>query len=267
MYSKNELLSQIDKLGIKPNDTLLIHSSMKSIGQVEGGADSVLDAFIEYLEEGLLIFPTHTWAQINDKYSTFQPKTEPSCVGLLTNLFLKRKGVIRSLHPTHSLAALGKDADNFIDGEQNQETPCSRVGCYGKLYDRNAKILFLGCDLNHNTYLHGVEEWNEIPNRLATKYGLLKIAMPDGNIMPRPMFGHYNPDGDISKNYGKMEQPFLYKDIGHRGKFGDADCVLCDAVGMADLVTLYLTKNQDLFHDDIPIPLEWYEQQNLNLEN
>ena len=259
MYSKNDLLSQINKLGIKANDTLLIHSSMKSIGKVEGGADTVLDAFIEYLEEGLLILPTHTWAQINDKYNTFHPKTEPSCVGLLSNLFLKRKGVMRSLHPTHSLAALGMDAVNFIDGEEKQETPCSRVGCYGKLYDRNAKILFLGCDLNHNTYLHGVEEWNEIPNRLATKYVLLKIAMPDGTTMQRPVLGHYNINGDISKNYGKMEQPFLYKNIGHRGKFGDADCVLCDAIGMADLVTLYLKINQDLFYDDIPIPLEWYE--------
>ena len=30
-------------MGIKPSDTVIIHSSMKSIGDVEGGADTVID--------------------------------------------------------------------------------------------------------------------------------------------------------------------------------------------------------------------------------
>lgn len=256
MYTKKELLNQLFELGIKHNDTLLVHSSMKSIGEVEGGADTVLDAFCEYLEEGLLIFPTHTWNQINEEYNTFDPNTEPSCVGLLTNLFMKRAGVLRSLHPTHSLAALGDDAKNFIEGEEQHDTPCCREGCYGKLYDRKAKILFLGCDLNHNTYLHGVEEWNKVPNRLVEKARQLQIRMSDGSVIPRTMFGHYNAYGDISKNYGKMEQIFLKKGIGYKGRFGDADCVFCDAVGMADLVTEYLKKNQNLFQDASPIIIE-----------
>ncbi len=65
MHSKQSLLEQIKVLGIKPQDTLLIHSSMKAIGEVDGGADTVLDAFSEYLAPGLLVLPTHTWRQIN----------------------------------------------------------------------------------------------------------------------------------------------------------------------------------------------------------
>ena len=87
---------------------------MKSVGEVEGGADTVLDAFIDYMkDDGLLIFLTHTWEQINDEYNVFNPMTEPSCVGILTNLFMKRPGAVRSLHPTHSVAAIGKDAGNI----------------------------------------------------------------------------------------------------------------------------------------------------------
>lgn len=79
MYTKQDLKDSIIKIGIRPTDTLFIHSSMKAIGQVEGGADTVLDAFIEYLkDDGLLIFPTHTWKQINDEYNVFDPMTEPS---------------------------------------------------------------------------------------------------------------------------------------------------------------------------------------------
>ena len=96
MFTKEELKEQIAALGIQPTDTLLIHSSMKAVGEVEGGADTVLDAFSEYLKEGLLILPTHTWAQMNSEYNVFDVVNEPSCVGILTELFRKRPGVVRS---------------------------------------------------------------------------------------------------------------------------------------------------------------------------
>lgn len=60
MYNKQDLLKHLKELGINGNGTLLVHSSMKSIGQVEGGADTVLDALSEYMKNGLLVFPTHT---------------------------------------------------------------------------------------------------------------------------------------------------------------------------------------------------------------
>lgn len=260
MYTKQDLIESIIKIGIKPTDTLLVHSSMKAIGSVEGGADTVLDAFIEYLkDDGLLIFPTHTWYQINDEYNVFDPATEPSCVGLLTNLFMKRPGVIRSLHPTHSVAALGKDAIVYTSGEEFLDTPCGRKGCWGKLYDRKAKILFLGCSLKSNTFLHGVEEWNNIPDRLLTKPRQLKIKTPDGRLLDRPLYSHYSTKGDVSRNYDKMLLPFLHYGIAKTGKIGDAESVLCDAAGMADLTTKYLQRNPGLFDDDSPIPTEWYQ--------
>ncbi len=257
MHTKYSIMEQIDRLGIKKTDTLLIHSSMKAIGQVENGGDTVIDAFIEYLSQGLLIFPTHTWKQINEEYSVFNPLTEPSCVGLLTNLFFKRPNVYRSLHPTHSVAAIGRDALNYVSGEENWDTPCPRYGCWGKLYDRNAKILFLGCSLKRNTILHGVEEWNNIPNRMKDEHQMLKIITPD-RIIERPMRRHYNAAGDISENYGKIKDALLYTGLAHEGKIGDADSVLCDAKGMVDLVTSFLHHNPDLFQDNSPVPKEWY---------
>ncbi len=258
MYTKTDLINGIKAIGIKPEDTLLIHSSMKAIGEVEGGADTVLNAFIEYMEPGLLIFPTHTWAQINEEYKVFNPLTEPSCVGLLTNLFLKRSGVVRSWHPTHSVAALGRDAESYTEGEEKWETPCSRQGCWGKLYDREAKILFLGCSLRSNTYLHGVEEWNHIPLRLTDNYQYLKIITPDGREIDRPAYRHHSPSGDVSQNYGKMEAPFIHAGVANRGLIGDAVSILCDARGMADMTSDFLQKNPNLFGDNTPVPVEWY---------
>ena len=56
MHTKNSLIADIKKAGINSTGTLLIHSSMKAIGEVEGGADTVLDAFILYMKDGLLLF-------------------------------------------------------------------------------------------------------------------------------------------------------------------------------------------------------------------
>ena len=259
MYTKYDIINGLSAIGIEPDDTLLVHSSMKAIGEVEGGAETVLDAFIEYLQQGLLILPTHTWDKINEEYCVYDPKTEPSCVGILTNLFLKRPGIIRSLHPTHSVAAFGKDAEIYTSGEERLNTPCPREGCWGKLYDRKAKILFLGCDLRRNTFIHSVEEWNNIPLRLDNKYQLLKIVTPEGQVIDRPMHRHHNSViGDVSQNYGKLEAPFLHKGIIKKGKIGDADSILGEAVAMADLTSSYLKRNPDLFGDNKEIPEEWY---------
>ena len=258
MHTKEELKRDIKKIGIKGTDTLLVHSSMKAIGQVKGGADTVLDALIECLKDGLLIFPTHSWERINENNPVFDPLTEPSCVGILSNLFLQRKGVIRSWHPTHSVAAVGDDSQEYTSGEEKTRSPCPKEGCWGKLYDRKAKILFLGCSTKKNTYIHGVEEWNNIQNRLSNKAIHFKIKSPDGRLIDCPQFTHCAPVEDISVNYDKILKPLLDKNATSRGKIGDADTYLCDARQMTDITRSLLMKNTNLFLDDKPVPIEWY---------
>jgi aminoglycoside 3-N-acetyltransferase len=184
--------------------------------------------------------------------------TEPSCVGILTNLFLQRPGVVRSLHPTHSVAAIGEEAAVYVAGEEYVDTPCPRQGCWGRLYDRQAQILFMGAPLYRNTYIHSVEEWNQIPHRLADQPRHIQIVMPDGSMVAFALYGHHAPNGDVSQHYGKLLPAFLARDIARKGMLGDADCYVCDAVGMGDLTTEFLQRNPDLFIDDTPIPLDWY---------
>ncbi|HHT43544.1 MAG TPA: AAC(3) family N-acetyltransferase [Firmicutes bacterium] len=259
MYSKEDLKRDLKGLGIQPQDTLLVHSSLKSLGPVRGGAEAVLDAFCEYLAPGLLVLPTHTWDQINGIYNVFDLAEEPSCVGVLTNLFRQRPGVLRSWHPTHSVAAYGPDAQEFIQGEEKFDTPCPREGCWGKLYDRGAKVLFLGVPLTCNTLIHGVEEWAGVPNRISAGYQLLKIRTPDGRLLDRPMRRHKAPIRNLSDNYDKLEEPLLTLGIAVRGKIGAAVSTLIEVAPMVDLTMEFLRRNPDLFLDREPIPIEWYQ--------
>lgn len=230
---------------------------MKSIGTVKGGADSVLDALIEYMKDGLLIFPTHSWEKMRGDNLRFDRKTEPSCVGLLTNMFMQRPNVLRSYHPTHSVAALGKDAVDYVSGEEKITTPCGRLGCWGKLLDRKAKILFIGCSLSKNTFMHGVEEWAEVKGRLRKNITQYEIVTDDG-IVINNMIRH-GASIEPSQYYDKMEPVFIKKGVAGKGKIGDATSYLCDAVGIYETVTDVINHGIDMFQNMIPIPTDWYE--------
>ena len=251
IFTKEDLTENLKQLGIKRSDNVLVHSSMKSIGAVDGGADTVLDVFCEYLaESGNIALPSHSWDTINDEHNIFDPKTEPCCVGLLPNLFIKRKGVLRSLHPTHSIAITGKDAEDFVRDEHLIDTPCGRMGCWGKLYDYNFKIMFLGCGTKCNTYIHGVEEWCEVPDRITDHYHKFKIVMPDGSLFDRDMRRHRCLSTEnLSGNYDRI-QPFMEKEgLAVKGKFGDADCVIETARDIYDVTVKLLSENINFFAD------------------
>lgn len=260
MHTKKQLLQNIENMGINPKGTLLIHSSMKAIGPVEGGADTVLDVWIQYMkDDGLLIFPTHTWRQIGKETLIFDSRSLSSCVGILPELFRHRTGVIRSLHPTHSVAALGKNAKDYVVGEETRITPCPREGCWGKLLDLDADILFLGCTLRSNTFLHGVEEWAQIPDRLDTKTQPLTIIGPQGEEYHVDMHRHHcQACEDVSENYIKMEPVFLKYGAIRYASFGNADCVLGNARKMASITAELLKREPNLFVTSAPVPKEWY---------
>lgn len=237
MYTKNDLKEQLAAMGLNGDETILIHSSMKAVGQVDGGADTVLDAWSEFFADGLLLLPTHTWKTVNAANPVYNPESTPSCVGLLTNMFMKRDGVVRSLHPTHSMAGLGRNAAEYLAGEEYCNTPCTPGGCYDRLKDCGGKILLVGVGHERNTYIHSVEEVLNVPNRLSDKPMKLQIVMPDGESRTVYVRKHYNASQPhISEDFVKLNQAFLDCGAARQVKFGDADCLLCDARRIFEVV-------------------------------
>lgn len=262
MYTKEDLMQCLREMGVEGTDAIMVHSSMKSIGEVEGGADTVVDAFMEYFQEGLFMTPTHTWAQMSKAYSTFDPKTEPACVGIIPNIFRKREGVVRSLHPTHSIAAYGKNAGEYIKGEENATTPCPPGGCWDRLREIDAKILLLGVTHARNTYIHSVDEVLGIPDRFTDEPTLMHIVMPDGTVKDVQMYRHHNRilgTDSFSDQFDKMMQAFYDLGAAKKVKFGDADCILCDAKRIfAVCKKLFSIEENCVIERDV-IPENWWK--------
>ena len=154
MITKQEMKRSLRLMGIAPGDTLLLHSAMTAIGGVEGGADAVIDAFLETIgEEGTLVMSTLTgW------FAPFDAATSPSAVGYLSEVFRRRPGVLRSLHPVHSVCAYGKHAAFITEGHENCRTGCGEGTPYLKIRDLGGKALLLGVDMDRNTIMHSLEE-------------------------------------------------------------------------------------------------------------
>lgn len=251
MHTKESLMEQLEQLGIDRQGTLLVHSSMKSMGPVEGGADTVLDALSEYMRDGLLVLPTHTWSYINAENPRFYVDRSPSCVGILPELFRKRPGVVRSLHPTHSVAALGRESKAFISDDHRFDTPCARGSAWGKLHDRKATILLVGVDLRRNTFIHGVEEWVDIPGRLTDDHEQLYTVLPDGTEISVPSRRHCGLSW--SEHFWKVDEVLEREGAMNKGQLGDAVVRVCDAAAVAEIITAMLKDNPDLFSDNHPL--------------
>lgn len=259
-YTKEDLLRQLQEMGLTHSDKVMVHSSMKSIGDVSGGADTVIDAFLEYLSEGLFMTPAHTWAQMSAEHSLYDPAREPACVGIIPNLFLKREGTYRSLHPTHSVAANGVGAEEYVQGEEQATTPCHVGGCWDRLRKVGARILLVGVTHARNTFIHSVEEVLDVPERFTKEPVALQILMPDGSVREVSMYRHYNRHtAHISESFDKLAEAYLYNGAAKRVKFGDADCLLCDADKVFRVTEQVLSHEINCIIDRETIPEDWWK--------
>lgn len=163
--TKTDIKNALINCGLEKGDTVIVHSSFKSMGEVEGGAETVIQAFLDVLgEEGTLVFPTFCQKDFDKAYETWH-LDKPSDVGYLTNYFRKREGSLRSDHPTHSVAACGKNAKWLTEthGHTHKrfgsmgDTPFSADSPWEKMYNTNAKVLLLGVSGMFVTFRHYAE--------------------------------------------------------------------------------------------------------------
>ncbi len=151
---KNTILYDLKLMGIEPGDVLLVHSSLTSMGYVEGGTDAVIDALLEVVgTEGTVSMSTLTgWA------APFDADSSASAVGDISEQFRKRAGAVRSLHPVHSITAIGKEAVYLTQDHDKCETGCGEGTPYEKLRLLKGKVVLIGVDMDRNTIMHTLEE-------------------------------------------------------------------------------------------------------------
>lgn len=260
MLKKAEILQQLEQFSKAVGKIVIVHTSLKAIGETEGGGATLLDALIEYFTKdgGLLCIPTHTWtSDIYDRRESF------SCLGVLPTLAAAHPDAVRTLHPTHSLAVFGnKDkVEKFVEYEAYADSPANPKGCFGKMYENDGYVLLLGVNQTKNTFIHFVEELLKKPGRL-TDYKVEKtIIHKDGRCEKRQLYWFDERIGDVSKKFYKFEAPFRYFGCIQDGKIGNAPVQLCNCRKMKEVIErIYVNNNyEELLADDLPIDENLYK--------
>ena len=262
IYTKADLQQQLKDLGIQSTDTVMIHTSMKQVGNVEGGADGFIDAFCEYLKDGLFLVPTHTWDNVTKNQPIYDVNLTIPCIGIVPQIAAFRKDGYRSLHPTHSIWGYGKEAKAFLSGEEKAQTPSPVGFAWSRLKDVHAKILLIGVKNNKNTFIHAIDEFVDLPDRLHPIPFDVTIIDHEGHQITHPFYCHYcSKTSDVSQYFVNFEKALVASGAQSYGYLGDAKIAVVDAKKCHDIISkIYQNANEDLCIRYMEIEESYYQK-------
>jgi aminoglycoside N3'-acetyltransferase len=180
--TRSQFAQVVRSLGVRAGDLMIAHSSFRSFGpdrppdqRVEGGPEAIAWGLIDAVSPGGSVFvPTFNYG--NDPW---QPETSPSHDGIITEVFRKHPGVIRSNHPTHALAGSGPVAEEILRGHDRVHAFAADSPCW-RLWERNAWVLLIGVSHESNSVAHVAEERLKMP--YLDRRRAANVVQADGSI-------------------------------------------------------------------------------------
>ncbi|MGH7142658.1 MAG: AAC(3) family N-acetyltransferase [Planctomycetota bacterium] len=224
------MAEDLARLGVRRGGVLLVHASFKALSPVPGGAETVMAGLLEAITaRGTLLMPALSYTTVTPEQPVFEQAQTPSCVGYLSEFFRTRAGTQRSLHPTHSVCAVGPQAGALLNAHRNSKTPVGEHSPFRKLRDMDGQILMLGCGLKPNTSMHGVEELQPPPYL----YGPVVVyTVKPGDGMAFEMRLRTHGFQGFAQRYDRIEA--LLAPAGHlrKGTVAGAESFLIEAPAM-----------------------------------
>lgn len=179
------LSDQFAACGLAAGQTVLVHTRMSALGWVAGGAAAIIHALLRVLTpSGTLMMPAfspdntdpanwrnppvpeHWWPIIRQHTPPYDPLTTPTFgVGKVPEMFRRWPGVVRSMNPDASFAAIGPNADYLTANHTSLERLFDDASPVGKLYELDGYVFLLGPDHSKNTSLHLAEYRADFPKK------------------------------------------------------------------------------------------------------
>ncbi len=233
---QGRLVADLISLGLSNGAVVLVHSSLSRLGNVVGGAETVVDALQEAVgSSGTVLFPTLTGSPKDgpSQPPVFDVRSTPCWTGRIPETARQRSGARRSLHPTHSVTALGSSAAFYISGHEQTATPCDRHSPYYRLIANGGQILLLGATQDSNTTLHCLEELADVPYHLQDD-------LTDGVVVDargiRQIVRNRLHLWRWERDFPKIEVPLQAAGVLRNGRVGLAEARLIRASDLAEVI-------------------------------
>ncbi len=181
---KEDIVKAFRNVGLKKDDVVMVHTSLKSMGYVCGGAQTVIEALIEVVgENGTIMMPTQSWKNldpttgvhweidesqwqiIRDNWPAYDKNITPTnTMGAVAEMFRQWDGSVRSDHPARSVCAWGKYAD-YLTKNHDLSNIFGDGSPLSRLYDLNGKVLLIGVGYDKNTSIHLADARAQYPGK------------------------------------------------------------------------------------------------------
>lgn len=245
--TKQRIVSGLRELGLAPGAGVMVHSSLRSFGHVEGGARTVVAALREVLTpSGTLMMPSFNhgapFAPGGD--GVFDPQKTPTTNGAVAETFWKMPGVRRSWNPTHAFAAWGKNARRYTEPHHRVLT-MGAESPLGLLWQDGGVCLLLGVTYKVNTFHHVVETVLRAPC-LGARTIAHPLLLPDGRRVGARTWGWREkpcPIDDETRYADEMRQRGLEKEA----RIGDCRAILFRLEDCFQVVAELLQHGKDGF--------------------
>ncbi len=247
MTTLEQLIAGLSDLGLRRGDGVVVHSSLRSFGYLDGGAQSVIRALMAVLSpEGTLVMPSFNHGRIarGNGQGYYDPRTTPTVNGAIPDAFWRQPGVVRSLNPTHAFAAWGKRAQDYVAYHHRVLTmgPASPLG---RLQRDGGYGLLLGVGYRPNSFHHVVEMTTGAPC-LGRRTEAFPVRLADGRQVMGRTWGYR--DGKCPFTDGQRYPAVMVaRGLDRRVTIGKCEAILYRLQDCFDVVQGMLSEGCDGF--------------------
>jgi aminoglycoside 3-N-acetyltransferase len=255
--SRRDLVRDIQRIGVKEGDCLALGVSLRSVGWVEGGPGTLIDALQSVLgPDGTMMIPSYTrvfplplsgssrggglrekWGGIIPREFIFDPAETPPKTGAVPLEMWRRPGAVRSRHPAFSIVAIGRDAEYLTEGHDEQAPGFLP---YAKLVELSGRALFIGLKGRLVSLRHHAQHEAGLLDILPPRYGV-RYRKEDGST------GLYlQREFACTTTLPKLNEEMLELGMLRRGPIGEADSLLAEAGPVVEHLARRLRQSPEL---------------------
>ena len=161
-YDRAQLLDALRALGLRQGHAVMLHSAFSRENGFQGSIGDLIDTFVE------AVGPTGHLLMVSLPYRTasldwlesgrrFDVRKTPSMMGMVSEVFRRRDGVQRSLHPTHPILVYGPQAQRFTAAHPDCRYPCGPGTPFEHLAIADGRAVFFDVPLDTFTFFHYLE--------------------------------------------------------------------------------------------------------------
>ncbi len=258
LLTRTALRADLERLGLQPGDSVMVHAAMSRVGQLLNGPDALIGALLDTIgAQGTLLAYTD-WdgayddllddeGRVPETWRAHLPPFDPASSrairdnGVLPEFLRTTPGAKRSGNPGASVAALGARAD-WITQDHPLDYGYGEGSPLAKLVSIGGKVLMVGAPRDTLTLLHHAEHLAQIPGKRILRREV-PFATASGTLWR--MIEEFDTGDPIVAGldedyFAEIVSAFLASGEGRQGQIGAAASILVDAAAITGFGVAWL---------------------------